>query len=156
MGRNGRYMAKSEKTNEQIIKDLFEAVGITDSFEITENEDMLDVVIASEDPGLIIGHHGDTLDALQLVISLMLAKNNGEYKRVSVEVGDYKKNRSDYLDNLAAQTKERALSENREIFLPNLKPWERRIVHLRLQEDDQVISESVGEGKERTLVVRPR
>ncbi len=149
-------MAKGEKTNEQIIKDLFEAVGITDSFEVTENEEMLDVVISSEDPGLIIGHHGDTLDALQLVISLMLAKNNGEYKRVSVEVGDYKKNRSDYLDNLAAQTKERALSENREIFLPNLKPWERRIVHLRFQEDDQVISESVGEGKERTLVVRPR
>lgn len=149
-------MAESKKTTEQIIKDLFDAVGVTDTFEVSESEESIDVVINSEDPGLIIGHHGDTLDALQLVISLMVAKNNGEYKRVSVEVGDYKKNRSDYLENLAAQTKDRALSENREIFLPNLKPWERRVVHMHLQEDADVISESVGEGKERTLVVRPR
>ena len=86
----------------------------------------------------------------------MLAKKLGEFKRVSVEVGDYKKDRSDYLRSLAEQTKERALTEQREIFLPNLKSWERREVHLFLQEDPDVITESVGEGKERTLVVRPK
>lgn len=149
-------MAKNQKIAEDLIKELFDQLGIKESFEVSESEDSIDVVVASEDPGLLIGHHGDTLDSLQLIISLMLAKKLGEYKRVTLEVGDYKKNRSDYLENLAAQTKERALSERHEIYLPNLKSWERRIVHLHLQDDPEVISESVGEGKERTLVVKPK
>lgn len=149
-------MAKSKNTSEEIVRELLENLGIKDSFDVDENEDTINVVINSDDPGLIIGHHGDTLDSIQLVLSLMIAKKLGEFKRVSVEVGDYKKNRADYLKNLAQQTKERALSEGREIFLPNLKPWERREVHMFLQEDPEVISESVGEGKERTLVVKPK
>lgn len=149
-------MAKNQKIAEKLIQELFDKLGVKESFEVTESEETIDVVISSDEPGLIIGHHGDTLDSLQLVLSLMLAKSLGEYKRVSVEVGDYKKNRSDYLKNLAGQTKERVLAEGREIFLPNLKPWERREVHLCLHDDPEVISESVGEGKDRTLVVKPK
>lgn len=150
-------MAKS-KTNatEEKIKEVFDLLGIEDSFDVNETEDSIDVVINSEDPGMIIGHHGDTLDSLQLILSLVIAKATGEFKRVSLEVGDYKRNRADYLRNLAEQTKQRALTEGREIFLPSLKPWERREVHMYLAEDQEVISESVGEGKERTLVVKPR
>ncbi len=149
-------MAENEKIAKKLIQELFDSLGIKDSFDVTDSEESIDVVINSEDPGLIIGHHGDTLDSIQLVLSLMLAKKLGEFKRVSVEVGDYKKNRSDYLKNLAAQTKDRALSEGQEIFLPNLKSWERREVHMYLSDDPDVISESVGEGKDRTLVVKPK
>ena len=149
-------MAENKETTKKLIQELFDNLGIKDSFDVADNEESIDVVINSEDPGLIIGHHGDTLDSIQLVLSLMLAKKLGEFKRVSVEVGDYKKNRSDYLKNLAAQTKDRALSEGQEIFLPNLKSWERREVHMYLSEDPDVISESVGEGKDRTLVVKPK
>lgn len=149
-------MAENTKIIEEIVKNLFDALGIKEEFEVHDSEESTEVVINSEDPGLIIGHHGDTLDSLQLIISLALYKKLGEYKRITLEVGDYKKNRSDYLTNLAEQTKQRAISENREIFLPNLKPWERRVVHVFFQEDTEVVSESVGEGKERTLVVKPR
>lgn len=149
-------MAENKETTKKLIQELFDNLGIKDSFEVTDSEESIDVVISSEDPGLIIGHHGDTLESIQLVLSLMLAKKLGEFKRVNVEVGDYKKNRSDYLKNLAAQTKDRALSEGQEIFLPNLKSWERREVHMYLSEDPDVISESVGEGKDRTLVVKPK
>ncbi len=147
-------MAENNKIIEQVVKDLFTAVGIEDSFEINESEEAIDIVVASEDAGIIIGHHGDTLDSLQLLLSLAIAKKLGEFKRVTLEVGDYKKNREDYLKNLAQQTKERVVSSGQEVYLPNLKSWERRIVHLLLQEDDEVISESVGEGRERTLVVK--
>ncbi len=149
-------MAENTEIAKKLIQELFDNLGIKDPFDLNESEESLDIVINSDDPGLIIGHHGDTLDSMQLVLSLMLAKKLGEFKRVSVEVGDYKKNRSDYLKNLAVQTKERALSEGQEIFLPNLKSWERREVHMHLSEDPDVISESVGEGKDRTLVVKPR
>lgn len=153
-------MAKSEKSTEKtigdLVKELFEKLGIKEEFEIKDEEELVEITVSSDEPGLIIGHHGDTLDSLQLVISLMLAKKLGAYKRVTLEVGDYKKNRSDYLKNLAEQTKERVVSEQKEIYLPNLKPWERREVHLYLQDDSDVISESVGEGRERTLVVKPK
>lgn len=150
-------MAKSQKnTTEEKIKEFFGVLGIEDTFEVSESEELIEVIIDSEDPGMLIGHHGDTLDSLQLILSLAIAKESGEFKRVSLEVGDYKRNRSDYLRNLAEQTKQRALAEGREIFLPALKPWERREVHMHLADDQEVMSESVGEGKERTLVVKPR
>lgn len=149
-------MAESKKTTEKKVKEFFDLIGIEDSFELTKNEESVDIIINSNDPGMIIGHHGDTLDSLQLILSLVISKGSDEFKRVYLEVGDYKRNRSDYLRNLADQTKQRALAENREIFLPSLKPWERREVHMYLAEDPDVMSESVGEGKERTLVVKPR
>ena len=137
-------------------KELFDLLGISDNFEITQDEETINVNLQTEESGIIIGRHGDTLESLQLVLALIIARETGEFKRVSLEVGDYKKNREDYLKSLAQQTKERALSEAREVSLPNLKPWERRIVHMFLSDDQEVISESVGEGRERTLVVRPK
>jgi spoIIIJ-associated protein len=148
-------MAKN-KTNDKKIKEFFKLLGIEDNFTLTEDDETINIVIESEDPGMIIGRHGDTLDSLQLICSLILAKESGEFKRVSLEVGDYKKNRSDYLKSLAEQTKERALTEGREIYLPSLKPWERREVHMYLADDGEVVTESIGEGKERTLVVKPK
>ena len=149
-------MAKNQSDSEEIVKNLFDHLGIKDPFEIDETEESVNVVINSDDPGLIIGHHGDTLDSIQLILSLMVTKKLGEFKRVNVEVGDYKKNRSDYLKTLATDSKERVLLERKEIYLPNLKPWERREVHMHLADDPEVISESVGEGKERTLVIKPK
>ena len=149
-------MAKSKENVEQIISDFFKKLGLDVPIEVKESKDSIDVTISSDDPGLIIGHHGDTLDSLQLILSLIIAKKLGEFKRVTLEASDYKKNRSEYLKNLADQTKERVLEEKKEVYLPNLKPWERRIVHLYFQDDSEVFSESVGEGKERALVIRPK
>lgn len=137
-------------------KELFDLLGISDSFEISEDEEMISINLQTEESGIIIGRHGDTLESLQLILALIIARETGVFKRVSLEVGDYKKNREDYLKSLAQQTKERALSEGREVSLPNLKPWERRIVHMFLSDDQEVVSESMGEGRERTLVVRPK
>ena len=148
-------MAKKTDINKKIAE-VLKLLEIEGDFEVSENEEGFDVVLSTEDSGIVIGHHGDTLEALQIILSLVLSKALGEYKRVSVEIGDYKKNRSEYLENLALETKERVLSENKEIYLPELKSWERRIVHIILQDDPKVISESVGEGKDRTLVVKPK
>ncbi len=145
-----------EKKIKKVIEDILKALEIDAKFEITEKEEGYEVVLATEDSGIIIGHHGDTLEALQTIISLAVSKKLGEFKRISLEVGDYKKNREEWLKSIAAETKERVLAEQKEIFLPDLKSWERRIVHLILEGDKEVISESIGEGKDRVLVVKPR
>ena len=141
---------------QNVAKELFTLLGIEDPFEIKELDEGLELSINAVDSGVIIGRHGENLEGLQLVLSLCVSKKLGEFKRISVEVGDYKKKREEWLKDLAVQTKERALSENREIYLSNLKSWERRIVHMFLKEDDEVSSESVGEGRDRVLVIKPK
>ncbi len=138
------------------VERLFTLLGVSGSSEVVERDGLLDVALDTEDTGMVIGYHGEVLEALQLIISLMVTKQVGHYVRVSLEVGDYKKHRTEYLEQLARQVKERALEENHEQVLSDLKSWERRIVHLALQNDDEVTSESMGEGKERVLIVRPK
>jgi len=145
-----------DKTIKTTIKEFFKIIGVDGDIEIKEEEDIIEINLATEESGIVIGHHGDTLESLQLILALVLQKKTGVFKRVSVEVGDYKKNRSEWLTNLANETKDRVLAENREVHLYDLKSWERRVVHLILQNVKEVISESTGEGKDRILVVRPK
>jgi len=149
-------MAKTNKKLEKTIKDFFVSLGIEAEMEITEDEEAIAITLETEDTGMVIGYHGETLEALQLVLSLILAKEKGEFKRVSIEVGDYKKNRTEWLERLALDAKERALAQGKEIYLSDLKSWERRVVHLFLQNDKEVSSESSGEGKDRVLVIKPK
>lgn len=150
-------LTESERKDvEQVVEKLFALLEIEGTFAIEENGDILDVLMETKDTGMVIGYHGEVLESLQLILSLAVAKKLGRFVRVSIEVDGYKKNRTEYLHNLAIQVKEKALSENKEQVLSNLKSWERRIIHLFLQSDEQVTSESQGEGKERVLVVRPR
>lgn len=149
-------MAARKNKNEKTIKKFLEMLGLSSGFELSEDEESIAINLKTEDTGVVIGYHGETLEALQLVISLILSKENGEFKRVSVEVGDYKKNRGEWLERLALDAKEKALSQNKEVYLSDLKSWERRIVHLLLQNDKEVVSESSGEGKDRVLVIKPK
>lgn len=135
---------------------LFSLLQIDGEITIEEAEEGVNITLATDDSGIVIGHHGETLEALQLVLSLVCAKELGDFVRIALEVGDYRKTREDYLKNLAASTKERALAEGIEVTLPMLKSWERRVIHLMFQDDKEVSSESVGEGRERVLVVKPR
>lgn len=145
-------LATIKKTTEKLLPLL----DIEGEVSVEEKEEGASVVLATDDSGIVIGHHGETLEALQLVLSLVCAKELGNFVRIALEVGDYRKDREEYLRNLAQTSKEKAISEGREVALPMLKPWERRVIHLMFQNDEQVASESVGEGKERVLVVKPR
>jgi len=151
---------KTVPNEQQIIKEvtdkLLAQLEVSGSANVVVNEDLADIILETEESGLIIGYHGEILEAMQLLISLIASKQIGRFVRVSVEVGDYKKNRIEYLERLALQTKERVLEGGRAHTLSSLKSWERRIVHLVLQDDEEVTSESLGEGKERVLVIKPR
>lgn len=141
---------------EEIVSDLLTRLGIEAEFEVIDRDETVDVLLKTEETGIIIGYHGEVLDSLQLVLSLMVAQKIGRFQRITVEVGDYKKNRSDYLEKLAMQVKEKVVREGQEHAVSSLRPWERRIMHMLLKDDESVTSESVGEGKERVLIIKPR
>jgi spoIIIJ-associated protein len=148
--------AEERKDVEKLIEKFFSLLEIEGTFALEEQDDILEISMETKDTGIVIGYHGEVLESLQLILSLAIAKKIGRFARVSIEVDGYKKNRTEYLHNLAVQVKEKALAENREQVLSSLKSWERRIIHLYLQDDDQVTSESSGEGKERVLIVKPK
>ena len=148
--------AKERKEIEALIEKIFSLLEIEGTFSLEEQDDILEVMMETKDTGIVIGYHGEVLESLQLILSLAIAKKLGRFVRVSIEVDGYKKNRTEYLHNLALQVKEKVLSENKEQVLSSLKSWERRIIHLYLQNDEQVTSESEGEGKDRVLVIKPR
>lgn len=137
-------------------EELLKALELSAEVEVLSHDDSAEVILKTEESGIIIGYHGEVLEAFQLLLSLMVSRKAGHFVRLSVEVGDYKKNRSEYLESLAAQTKERVLEEGRPHTLSSLKSWERRVVHMILQDDQDVVSESMGEGKDRVLVIKPR
>ncbi|MEK7502255.1 MAG: R3H domain-containing nucleic acid-binding protein [Patescibacteria group bacterium] len=148
------------KKEEKIIKDtteeLLKLLGIEGGIEINFGDEAVDIVLDTPDSGVVIGRHGDILESLQLVLSIVISKKLNRFLRISLEVGDYKKNREEWLKNTALDAKNKVMSQGREITLPELKAWERRIVHLALKDDEEVISESVGEGRDRVLIIRPK
>lgn len=146
-----KYITLVKETAEKLLSLL----GVKGDVSVEMRDDVLQVVVETEDGGMLIGYHGETLESLQTILSLVVSREAGEFVRVNVEIGDYKKNRVEYLKHLAMQAKEQALSQQTGISL-SLKPWERREVHLLLQDDADVTTESMGEGKERVLVVKPR
>lgn len=148
--------AKDLKTIEKIVTKFVKELEIDGTFTVVENGEMVDIIMETKDTGIVIGYHGEILESLQLVLSLTIAKELGRFIRISLEVDGYKKNRIEYLENLAQQVKEKAVSENKEQVLMSLKSWERRVIHMALQDDDQVTSESSGEGRERVLLIKPR
>src|SRR3989338_9029426 len=148
------------KKEEKIVKDttdeLLKLLEIEASAEINFGDETIDIVLDTPDSGIVIGRHGDILESLQLVLSIAISKKLNQFLRISLEVGDYKKNREEWLRNTALDAKNKAINQGREITLPELKAWERRIVHLTLKDDEEVISESVGEGRDRVLIIRPK
>lgn len=140
----------------KVTTEILTLLGISAEVEVIAHEDNAEIIVKSEETGLLIGYHGETLESLQLVISLAVAKQTGEFLHISLEVGDYKKNRTEWLHQTVADMKERALSEHQPVTLPHLKAWERRVVHVLLQDDTDVITESIGEGRDRVLQIRPR
>src|SRR5258706_7208686 len=146
-----KQIAAVQKTAEKLLSLL----GITGNVLVEAQDETLQVVVETEEGGMLIGYHGETLESFQTILSLVASRELGEFVRVNLEVGDYKRNRVEYLKHLALQAKDQALAQNTGISL-SLKPWERREVHLLLQDDQEVATESMGEGRDRVLVVKPR
>src|SRR3989344_2584473 len=126
-----------DKKEIKIIKEttdkLLKLLDVDGDFEILETKDSkgesVEIILNTKDTGVVIGYHGDTLEGLQLVLSLCVARKLDKFVRMSIDVGDYKKNRTEWLKTLAFETKERVLSEDKGIAIPELKSWERRIIH---------------------------
>ena len=114
------------------------------------------VHIETEETGLLIGFHGRTLESFQILLGIIVSKKLASWVKVYVNVGDYREKREEALMLIAQRAAERATTYGRPVELSHLSPSERRVVHLTLSGDERVSTESVGDGDNRTLVVKPK
>ncbi len=111
--------------------------------------------VEGEDLGVLIGKRGENLDALQYILNLMVQKWVGTWPNVSVDVAGYRARREEVLDQLAKRMVRRVVETQQPFTFEPMPPRERRIVHLAIQDDDRVVTESLGEGDERRVVIYP-
>ena len=125
-----------------------------DEYEGDEGELILD--ITGDDLAILIGRHGRTLDALQFVVSAITVRSMGFRYPVIVDVEGYKSRQREKLESIARSTAYKAASQHRSVKMRPMTPYERRIVHIALRDDDRVDTASEGEGSARHVVVVPR
>ena len=124
--------------------------------EVTANDEEINFnVDCGDDYGLVIGRRGETLDALQYLTRMVANHGKGAYKRVSVNVGDYREKREAALRTLARRHAARAVKTGRGITLEPMNPYERRVIHTAVQEVKGATSYSTGSDLERRVTIAP-
>ncbi len=127
---------------------------VIDEYEGDEGELILD--ITGNDLAVLIGRHGRTLDALQFLISSITSRKVGFRYPIVVDVEGYKSRQREKLESIAHNAAQKAATQDRSIKLRPMTPYERRIVHIALRDDNRVETMSEGEGRARRVVVVPR
>lgn len=141
----------------EITEDLLKRLEVEGVVSVdTDETGAYQVQIDTEETGLLIGYHGRTLESFQIILSIIVSKKLEAWVKAYVNVGDYRQKREETLMHMAQRAAERVLTFGRSVELPNLTASERRVIHLTLGGDERVTTESVGDGMNRTLVVKPK
>ena len=141
-----------KETIEELLKKMsFEGDVVLDSFD----KDSVLANIQTNQAGYLIGQSGANLDALQFLARIMVNKKNEESIRFILDVNSYRKDRINFLRDLAQNIAKKTLLDKVEVTLCPMSAYERRVIHLALAENSEVNTESVGDGLERKIIVKP-
>jgi spoIIIJ-associated protein len=136
------------------LKPIFDKMGIETDIDIEQTEDQIVVRLNGDDIGIVIGRRGETLDALQYLLSLVINRKLDSYTRVILDVADYRQKREETLVRLANRVAEKVTRSRKNLTLEPMNPYERRIIHATLQNHKYVDTQSIGEEPNRKVVIR--
>jgi spoIIIJ-associated protein len=138
------------------LEDLLSFFGLnTDVYATTEDGEVIELNVPSTHlNGFLIGQRGDTMRSLQFMVSSALRSNNYECTRVNVDIADYKKSRARRLEEDAEEWVQEVKKSGKPKELPPMNPADRRTIH-KFADAEGVITESVGEGRDRHIVLKP-
>lgn len=138
---------------------LLSLLGVEGKLNVLEDSEsgVINVNIdAPEATGLLIGRFGETLISFQTILGMMVRQKTGEWLRIVVNVGDWREKQEAKLKDLARQVAEKVVASGEPQPIYNLNATQRRIIHLELAASPDVATESVGEDRERYLLVKPK
>lgn len=133
--------------------EVLSKMNIEAEMEVEEDEESLLIRILGQDIGIIIGRRGETLDSLQYLTSLVVNKNREFYKRVTIDIENYRQKREETLIKLSERLADRVIKYKKNVTLEPMNPYERRVIHSTLQNHRQVETYSVGEEPNRKVVI---
>lgn len=141
----------------EYLKAMILGIGMEScEIEVTANDEEINFEVdCGDDYGIIIGRRGETLDALQYLTRMVANHGKGGYKRVSVNVGDYREKREEALRTLARRHASRVVKTGRSVTLEPMNPYERRVIHTAVQEIKGATSYSTGNDLDRRVTIAP-
>lgn len=144
------------RTNiENHLNKIFEFIDIDPETSITEDGDAFRVDIKGEELNFLIGYRGESLDALQYILSHAVYKDLDNWVPITLDINGYRQAKLEKLEDMVKGFIDRVRFHQKEIRLPPLTPYERRHIHVLITDYIDVESESRGEGRNRRLFLRP-
>lgn len=144
---------------QQVVTGLVEKMNIDCEAEIKEisQEDKENFIcnIKTEDSSYLIGQYGVNLQALQHLARVIARKKTTEKSDFILDVNSYRQEKNESIAVLARNMAEKAIIEKKETVLRPMSPYERRLVHMELSGNEKIKTESIGEGEERQVRIRP-
>ena len=155
---NASYTVKGADVALDFIRNLVESMGLDAKVTLTDGEDDNKLIrVDGESAGVLIGHHGDTLDSLQYLANLAankkVAGEKREYCRITVDVENYRLKREETLRALARRMADKVLRYKKSVMLEPMNPYERRIIHSEVQKIAGVSTNSIGSENNRKVVL---
>ena len=135
------------------LNDVFVGMGLRVDIDIKFEEKRMDIVLSGENMGIVIGKRGDTLDALEHLVSLCVNRGDGDYIRVSLDTENYREKRRQTLINLAENLANSVVKNRKKVTLEPMSSNERRIIHSTLQNNKFVDTYSIGDEPNRKVVI---
>lgn len=138
---------------ENFLTEVFAKMGVSANLNIDETEEAIAIDIIGNNLGVLIGHRGETLDALQYLTSLVVNKDSEDYKRTLLDTENYRQKRENALIKLANKLAKKVMDTNRRVKLEPMNPYERRVIHATLQDNPKIRTYSQGEDPHRNVVI---
>lgn len=120
-----------------------------------QEEERLTLNIKTPDSSFLIGQYGANLQALQHILRVLVREKLGERIKFVLDINSYRKEKNNAVILLARELAKQAIREKRAVVMRPMSPYERRLVHMEFSRNDQVETESIGEGEERKIVIKP-
>ena len=146
----------AEDITDEIIQKILSYLDLTGEIEKEQIGDVLRLNIIGGDMGILIGKKGQTLDALQFLLSLIYNKKKKDKAKIILDIEGYRQRRERSLKDMAIKLAEKVKYDRKNITLDPMMPNERRIIHLTLQNHPDVITFSQGEEPMRRVVISPK
>ncbi|MBU3109777.1 RNA-binding cell elongation regulator Jag/EloR [Clostridium gasigenes] len=136
------------------LRNVLDSMGIESEISFKEENDMLHINITGPKMGLIIGYRGETLDSLQYLVSLVVNKSHDiPYKKIILDTENYRSKREETLKRVAQKTAYKVRKTGRSFKLEPMNPYERRVIHSELQDNEFIYTYSDGDEPYRRIVV---
>lgn len=136
-----------------VTQDILSRMGLEATLQVRQEKETLHIRIEGDTSGLLIGRRGQTLDALQYLITRILNRKSSDKTKVVLDSGDYRSRRKKYLEDLALKMAEKSKQTGKPVVISPLNAHDRRIIHLILEKDKSIKTFSRGEGQLKKMIV---